>query len=737
MTYYDVYLLDSIAAYDGLYTYKSPIAFRKGDVVRVPFGKGNQQREALIEGISTHRSGVKTISSTSPIQSISEPHVDLLLEMSEYFLAPRGDMLRLALPKLTRKSRSLLWMPTGKPIPQHLREDVKSVEEGEAPTQALLEGEYFFGRERKEAFYLSTTLTLQELEEAMALLPKRKKRLRKILRALQEKYPEPVEASEIPKALRDEMIHSGDYRFSLQKMPKQSQPPAPLSEAQELVYRALCESEEKLHLLWGVSASGKSHLFLHLCYDAVRQGRKVLVLFPDNRVLQAAAAQYHTLFPGMVGMYQGRMSPGQLGLELARWQDGRTQILLGTRGALLLPLPELSMVLMDECQEDEYLSEHPIYDARRAAQLMSRRLGVKTIYASATPPIELLFYPDLQLHRLRVSFSGLPAAQPQLLPMGSVKGTLHPDALEAIRENLERKEKTLLLSTRSGYASSLHCAGCGSLRSCVHCDRGLLHFKSEKKLKCLSCSVHLPESTPCPHCGEVKVLAQSPGIEQVHEELSQQFPTARVLRMDRSTSGGARSFEAWEEVLGKGEFDLLLGNKLVSRGFELDFTLAIALSGESTLYLPETRAPLKTFSRLYQFFSRAGRKAPAHAYLQAMRESYVFNYLAKADLWGFYEEEIRLRRAQQAPPFSKEIVLSFRGEDLGEVERERDEALIRLAGQRALSYEPIFPFRKGQHERRILLRYDVKEEPDKAYLRTFLREMRTLKFRVDPEYLLY
>ncbi len=742
MNYYDVFLLESVAAYDGLYTYRSERLFQKGDVVAVPFGAANLRKEALVYSRSEPREHIKNIVSEGPMSSISPERVDLLLELSDYYLIPRGDMLRLALPKLVRKESKAVLERTGKPIPETILPELETVLKvgGEVPPVWLRAG-YLFRRGAREAFFLSTTLDKEQLREYIDTIPERFRARRRILEEMLQAYPESILASSIPVTQRRFFSEQGFFRFALTKQTFPLTPPDPLTQEQEKVFRAIEESEEALHLIWGVCASGKSHLFLHLVQAALQRETRVLVLFPDNRVLQAALPIYQKHFGEQVTTYQGRMTPAQLSKTLSDWEEDRATILLGTRGSLLLPLKDLGLILMDECQEDEYLSDYPAYDARNAAVLSGRRLGIKVVFASSTPPVELLFTSGLQRHLLRTPFLPHAGPVPEAAPFPSAS-SLSEKARENMANSLERNEKIALLSTRSGYASNVYCSHCGAIRHCQTCGRSLLYYRARALLQCQTCSISYDLDSACPVCGQSGLSFGGRGIEKTEEELREIFPKARILRMDFSTSRGSKDFEKWEERLGEGEFDILLGNKLITRGYEGDFSLAVALEAEGTLYLPEHRSGIKTFSRLYQFFGRAGRTGPARAILQTRStDNYVISALLRGDLWGFYDEEIRLRREQNLPPFSSEILLRFQDRDRDKALRDAAEVAQCLRSAypslSVVSYEPIHALRRGVYEHRILLTFQEEARPDSQFLLALTKKISTLRFRVDPEYILY
>lgn len=742
MNYYDVFLLDSVAAYDGLYTYHSEHIFRKGELVSVPFGVANKPKEALIYQVSSIRENTKSILSKEPIGRISPERTEVLIELSDYYLTPRSAMLRLALPKLIGKKVQHVIERTGKPIPEAFVSRAEQfVDSPEMLDEKLLREGYFFRRRRREEFFLYSTLTKEELSAFYDEIPNRYTARREIVEKLLKAYPAPIPAHSIPVALRNFFSQEGSFRLTLEKEPFHEKSLAPLTEEQKKVFQDIVQSRDPLHLLWGVSASGKSFLFLHLVSAMLEKGKKCLVLYPDNRVLQAALPNYREYFGNKVGVYQGRMTPAQLSQTLQDWEEDRIQVLLGTRGALLLPLSQLGLVLMDECQEDEYLSDHPSYDARKAAIVFAQKLGIKTVFSSSTPPIELLFTQNLQRHLLRKPFLPFAGPVPTSAPLPS-DASLSDTAISEIKKSLDDKEKILLLSTRAGYASSVFCRQCGALRRCPNCDRPLLYFRGEAILKCQHCSLRFDPSSSCEVCAESGLVFEARGIEKTEEELKSLFTDARILRMDFSTSRQARAFEEWEATFTEGSFDILLGNKLITRGYEDDFSLAIALDAQATLYLPEHRAGLKTFARLYQFFGRAGRKGPARSLLQTRSENnYVVEALLRGDLWGFYEEEIRIRREQQLPPFTSEILLWFTDPDKKRVLLDAEEVSKKLKDRypslHMVLYEPIHAYRRGLYEHRLLMRFDPSQRPDSEFLLSLLRDYPTLRYRVDPEYLLY
>lgn len=461
-------------------------------------------------------------------------------------------------------------------------------------------------------------------------------------------------------------------------------PPPPNSYQQkaiEAISEAIKAHREEGFLLYGVTGSGKTEVYLRAAAEALKQGRQVLYLVPEIALTAQVIAQLRERFGRSVAIMHSNMQPSERLESWIRVRTGEAPVLLGARSALFGPLSNIGLILMDEEHEASYKQESaPRYHTKRAAQKLAKLHNCPLVLGSATPSIESYF--ESQSGRLtllelpeRAASAQLPDVHIEDLSEGYKAG--HPSIFSEklmgmIRETLDKKEQIILFLNRRAFAPFLICRECGHKWTCPSCAVSLSYHKRERRLKCHHCGYSEPAADTCPNCEGTKVKPFGVGAEKVEAEIQEQFPTARVARLDRDI---AKRKGALEEVLTQFrscELDILVGTQMVAKG--LDFphvTLVGVIAADISLNIPDFRASERTFQLLSQVAGRSGRgQKPGRVVIQTMNPTHPAVLAAQDHDYVRIFEDLALERKMAGyPPFKRLVNILFFGPDQDEVER--------------------------------------------------------------------
>ncbi|MEK7773087.1 MAG: primosomal protein N', partial [Deltaproteobacteria bacterium] len=424
---------------------------------------------------------------------------------------------------------------------------------------------------------------------------------------------------------------------------------------------ALSKNSYSPFLLYGVTGSGKTLVYLKALQEAVRLGKKAIILAPEIALTPWPAAYLRYIFPDRVAIYHSGLSEGERFDEWMRILNGEADIVVGARSALFCPVKGLGLIIVDEEHEASYKQEEGVrYNARDCALMLGRHLGITVVLGSATPSVETFHnarrgrITELRLEN-RVSGRALPDVE--ISDMRGRKGTVLSERLIGLmKKTFEKKEQALLFLNRRGFSSSIICRDCGFTFMCLNCNVTLTMHKRGGVLKCHYCDSSVPIPDECPACRGVNLIQPGAGTEKVEEEVRTIFPEVNPIRMDRDTTarkGAAR--EIIDAVEAK-KADVLIGTQMVSKGHHFPgVTLAGIISGDTSLSIPDFRSSERTFQLITQAAGRAGRgDAPGIVILQTLNpEHYCFKNALRHDYESFYEEEIRLREEAGYPPFTR------------------------------------------------------------------------------------
>ena len=483
--------------------------------------------------------------------------------------------------------------------------------------------------------------------------------------------------------------------------------PIVLTEEQQAAYGALLPHLEDTAphsaLLYGVTGSGKTLVFLKLIERCLQLGRKALVLVPEISLTPQMILRLKSQFGRRVAVQHSALNHTERLLQWQMIQDGGADIVVGTRSAIFSPLENIGLVIIDEEQEHTYRSESaPRYSAHEVARQRAAENGALLLLASATPSTESYFAAQkgrTQLVRLTKRYGGNPLPSVQIVDMRAELASGNPREIslaleDAIRRNLEAHKQTILLLNRRGYQTVAQCEDCREVLKCPKCSVPMVYHKASHKLLCHYCGSQMdPPPKNCPACGG-KLQYRGFGTQKAEEELAKLFPEARILRMDQDSTAAKDAHEKLLARFADHEYDIMVGTQMVAKGLDFEAVTLVGVLGiDSLLFAQGFRAYETVFSLITQVVGRSGRaKDPGFAIIQTTDpDNPVLNLAAAQDYDAFFEQEIAYRRLGLYPPFCGLCVIGFAGGKEIEVARAaaRFSALL---GQQAAK-QPDLPLR--------------------------------------------
>ncbi len=433
-------------------------------------------------------------------------------------------------------------------------------------------------------------------------------------------------------------------------------------EAADLFREEFCKGVRDTYLLYGVTGSGKTEVYLSMMETVVSQGKQVIVMIPEIALTYQTALRFCERFGDRVAILHSRMSPGERYHQMERVKQGEIQVMIGPRSALFTPFSDLGLIVMDEEHEGTYKSEQvPRYHAREVARKRGELEGASIVLGSATPSVETFFQCEegtIRKLTLQNRAEGrLPSVRTvdmrEELREGHT-GIFSRLLLEGIRTRLEKKEQVMLFLNRRGYAGFVSCRSCGYVAMCRHCDVALSEHRG-KKLVCHYCGYEEARTNTCPKCGSPYIGGFKAGTQKVEEMLHKEFPEARVLRMDMDSTKGKEGHRRILETFGAGEADILLGTQMIVKGHDYSgVTLVGVLAADLSLYADDYLAAERTFQLLVQAAGRAGRgEKKGEVIIQTYNpEHYSIQLAATQQYEAFYQKELYYREMMEYPPIS-------------------------------------------------------------------------------------
>lgn len=489
---------------------------------------------------------------------------------------------------------------------------------------------------------------------------------------------------------------------------------AALAQILQSINHPIKKSQNQPFLLHGITGSGKTELYLRAAAEAIRRGRGVIVLVPEIALTPQTVRRFLDRFPGQVGLVHSRLSEGERYDTWRRARAGLLKLVIGPRSALFTPLPNVGLIVVDECHDSSYYqSEPPFYSAARAAEMYGKLCGAVTVLGSATPSVETRYRAlspllpgegvgvragAIRLLELKERVANLGVAdslEGGLPPVSIVdmreelkagnRGIFSRELSESIAEVLERGEQAILYLNRRGTATYVFCRDCGHVLKCPHCETPLTWHANSSALQCHRCGYSRKMPSTCPACGGKNIRAYGLGSEKVETDVAALFPQARVLRWDWETTREKDAHEILLTHFANHQADILVGTQMLAKGLDLPLvTLVGIVLADVGLNLPDPFAGERAFQLLTQVAGRAGRSARGGKVIMQtfMPEHPVIQAAARHDYAAFYRLEIENRRLLRYPPFARLIRLEYRHSDSAKAESEvralaqRLEALI-------------------------------------------------------------
>lgn len=716
------------AEVDRVFDYRVPAQWEEavcvGLRVMVPFGQRNTKREgyviALTETTEVPAGKIKEIveilDEGRPI--LTPPILELAKWMKKEYFCTLNQCLQAVMPAGIR-TKSVWYVELTEQTAELSEKeqqvaDVLTEQGGAAPLREL---EQVFGNRteyilrclqekkvvrlrqkttrstyKKEKRYVSLTENIELLTEAKEKAAK-DKRLAGQLRVFSAICPgESISVEELKEkaSVTDSPIHTLLQKGVLVERRRQekrdvfqledytpTQPFYPTPEQAQAL--ALLREEEQKEgkrpiLLHGVTGSGKTEIYMQLIEHVVMEGKQAIVLVPEISLTPQIMERFISRFGKRVSVTHSRLS---LGERLDQWRkarDGEISIIIGPRSALFMPFSNLGVIVMDECHESSYISDvTPKYHTREVARKLSELTGALLVMGSATPDIDSYHravtgeFLLLQLKE-RTKGSRLPEVFVTDMRKELEDGNRSAFGLplqQAIRENLEKGQQTMLFLNRRGYSTFVSCRKCGGVLTCPSCNVSYTYHASDKALVCHYCGKEVPVPKTCPSCGSHYIRYFGTGTQKIEEETRRLFPEASVLRMDADTTTGRNGHARILELFGKGKADILIGTQMIAKGHDFpNVTLVGILAADLSLNLGTYQAAENCFQLITQAAGRAGRgELPGQVFIQTYQpENHAIRMAAAQDYGGFYQEEILLRQAMEYPPFSHIFSVLITGE---------------------------------------------------------------------------
>lgn len=454
--------------------------------------------------------------------------------------------------------------------------------------------------------------------------------------------------------------------------------PIELNEGQQHAYdglqELLCSGKPSAALLYGVTGSGKTQVYLKLIHKVLEKGRTAMVLVPEIALTPQLLSVFTSHFGDDVAVLHSSLRAGERYDEWKRVHTGRARVVLGTRSAVFAPLQDLGLIVLDEEQEHSYKSENvPRYHARDVAKYRCAHSNALLLLGSATPSVETMFLAKQGTYRLfslnrRFNEHSLPkvfiADMKRELRAGNSSDISALLRME-LEDNIKRGEQSILFLNRRGASRMLSCGECGQVPSCPRCSVYLTYHSANRRLMCHYCGHSEPLPDACPECGG-KLAFIGTGTQRVQQELEEMFPGVEVLRMDADTVSAVNNHEKMFSKFVKEKIPILVGTQMVAKGLDFEnVTLVGVIAADLSLYVDDFRAGERTFSLVTQAVGRAGRGAKlGRAVIQTWTpENEVITCAAAQDYDSFYEQEIVLRKLRGCPPFRDLFLVTASGAD--------------------------------------------------------------------------
>ena len=696
----------SVNSLDRIFQYRVPEelldAVTVGCQVNVPFGSGNRRRQAYVIGVDTvlayDASKIKDILGVTKAPAATGQLIALADWMHERYGCTMAQALKTVLP---------------------VKKSVKEV--------------------KRTAYFLADREGAQQLLEKSRKSRREKARVRLLEAMLKEGCMSKetvtgvlqISASTMKSILQTGVIReetSQVYRNPVRQRLDGWQEVCLNDEQMNAVASiwqnaAICREhwsrEQGMHLLYGITGSGKTEVYMALMEKVLNEGRQIIVLIPEISLTLQTVSRFYARFGSQIAVMNSRLSAGERYDQYMRAKRGEASIMIGPRSALFTPFDRLGLIIIDEEHESAYQSEIvPRYQAAEVAARRAEMSGALVVLGSATPSVAVYQKARegmIGLHRLTQrarTGSRLPDVKVvdlreefRMKNRGILSQSLH----EAMDACLKRGDQMMLFLNRRGYAGFVSCRSCGYVVKCRHCDVSMtVHHHT--LLKCHYCGSEQPMPRVCPSCGSPYIAGFGVGTQKVEEFVQKEFPEARILRMDRDTTSGKDDMGRILQTFSEGGADILIGTQMIVKGHDFaNVTLVGILAADLSLFAGDYQSSERTFQLLTQAAGRAGRgDRPGEVIIQTYQpEHYCIQTAAAQDYDSFYSQEIRFRQMLHYPPDRQMMVMLAEGEH-DQQTGQAVQKLREIAGEADFeAVEFIGPSRAGIAKAKDLYRYTM------------------------------
>ena len=486
-------------------------------------------------------------------------------------------------------------------------------------------------------------------------------------------------SSEIVKALEDNNIVSIE-KVSKYRINKDNNEAIKktLTKEQESVYRSVLFNKHDTYLLYGVTGSGKTEVYIKWIEKCISEGKTAIMLVPEIGLTTQIAKRFYEAFGSDVAIFHSSLSEGEKYDEYLKILRGEVHVVVGTRSAVFVPLKNLGIIIIDEEDSSSYKQDNnPRYHARDIAIYRGKYNNIPVILGSATPTLESKARADKGVYKLlrlssRVGNAKLPLIHAvDMEPEMKKRNMIFSEFLQnKIKEKLAKGEQIILLLNRRGFSTYITCSNCGFTYKCPSCDITLTYHKSTNNLICHYCGYQKKRDEMCPECHEASLNYYGLGTEKLEEKIKEFYPTARVVRMDQDTTRNKGMHERIISDFKDYKYDILLGTQMISKG--LDFpkvTLVGVINADASLNIPDYRSSEVTYSLLSQVSGRAGRSnMPGEVVIQTFNpDHYVIECVKENNYDKFYLQEMQFRKNLKYPPYYYLVSIKVIGKNYEEI----------------------------------------------------------------------
>lgn len=485
-------------------------------------------------------------------------------------------------------------------------------------------------------------------------------------------------------------------------------------------------------LLFGVTGSGKTEVYLRLVQQVIASGGQALILVPEIALTPQLEGRVAGRFPAArVVSLHSALAEGARSQGFVQAMEGRADIVLGTRLSVFTPLPRLGLIVVDEEHDASYKQHEGVrYSARDLAIWRARQRSVPIVLGSATPSLESWHAAETgRYQRIELANRAVAATLPKVRPVDvrreKLQHGLSEHLLRAVEARLQKGEQSLIFLNRRGYAPVLSCPSCGWVSRCPHCTANMVLHLADRRLRCHHCSFEATIPLACPDCGDQDIQPFGRGTQRLEETLAERFPTARVLRVDRDAARTRSQWDALLEQIGSGEADILVGTQMMAKGHDFPkLTFVGVLNADSSLFAADFRAPERLFQQLMQVGGRAGRgELPGEVMVQTQYPDHpLYQCLARHDFQRYAALQLEERKQARFPPFAANALLCATADEVGTaldwLKAARAEALPYAQAFGVMVFDPV-PMRMVRLARRERAQLLV-EAPTRPALQGFL-----------------